>query len=241
MSTGLPRMALIPAFAGLLAVVASAQRDGARDLAGPDRPQAELQGTRVDDPWSSLEPNFPLRESPLLQRRSAGDDSPVLAGRSEGIRHSWTRTIGALAGVVGLIVLLAWGYRAMSGGQVPLLGKARRPGLIEVISRTPLSARQSLCLVRIGPRMVLIGQSQDALRVLDVIDDPELVARLAGEVAQKRPGSSRQEFQHCLEHEASDYADEIHPDGTPDGRRVAHVQQRLGETIRRVRQALVQT
>jgi len=149
----------------------------------------------------------------------------------------------ALAAVVGLIVFLAWGYRAMAAGKLPLLGTARRPGVIEIISRTPLSARQSMCLVRVGPRLVLVGQSHDNLRALDVIDDAALVATLAGEAAASKPGSIRAEFQNCLEREARDYqrAGDLSDERvTPEAGQVAGVQQCLSDTLERVRRAVAQ-
>lgn len=241
MSAGLPRMALLPAFASLLAVVASAQTERPPGDAGESDSDPALQHSTLDDPWSGLEPDFSNPENRTLQRRSTENASPVLAGKGKGTQRHWARTLGALAGVVGLIVFLAWGYRAMTGGHVSLLGKVKRPGLIEVISKTSLSARQTLCLVRIGPRLVLIGQTHDSLRALDVIDDPDLVAQLAGEAARKRPDSSQKEFQACLERQARGYqdpAEHLDEDIMPDGRRIAGVQQRVTETIQRVRRAV---
>jgi flagellar biogenesis protein FliO len=188
-------------------------------------------------------PELAERESPALQRRDDPPASPVVAGRSAQSSYSMARTLGALAGVVGLIVLLAWGYRAMTGGRLNLLSKPRRPGLIELVSKTSLSARQSLCLVRVGPRLVLIGQSPENLRTLDVIDDADLAARLIGEAAGQRAGSSQAEFQDCLEREAMGYRhDTIAVNETipPEGRRLADVQQGLTDTIQRIRRVAAQ-
>jgi hypothetical protein len=112
-----------------------------------------------------------------------------------------------------------------------------------VISKTPLSARQSLCLVRVGPRLVLIGQSHDTLRALDVIDDPELAARLVGESARRRSDSNQAEFCACLEREARGYGspdDVIDERIAPDARRIANVRRGLTDTIRRIRRAVTQ-
>jgi flagellar biogenesis protein FliO len=100
--------------------------------------------------------------------------------------------------VVALIVLLAWGYRVVGSGALPL-ARARHPGLIEVVSRLGLSPRHALFLVRVGPRLVLCGVSQERICVLDSIDDPELAARLAGQAAAARPDSSQADFRCALE------------------------------------------
>jgi flagellar biogenesis protein FliO len=241
MNIGLPGMAAVTVFAGMLAVVAAAQTEPPANPANEAPPGAALHQAGLDDPWAAVEPKFSARESRPLERRSTERAPSILAGSGEKPERPWARTLGALAGVVGLIVLLAWGYRAMVGGNLPLGGKARRPGLIEVISKTPLSARQSLCLVRIGPRLVLVGQSHETLRALDVIDDADLAARLAGEAARKRPDASQAEFRACLEREAKDYqdgGDSLDETVVPDAQRIAEVRQGVSNAIRRIRRAV---
>lgn len=241
MSVALPRMALMTLIASLPVIEAAAQSASPDGVPGPDAPTSVQSAP--NDPWSAIAPELSMRESRPLKRRAAGDDSPVIGQTSGGAGRGGMRTLGALAGVVGLIVFLAWGYRALSGGSLSLVGKPRRPGLISVISKTPLSARQSLCLVRVGPRLVLIGQSHDTLRALDVIDDPELAARLVGESARQRSDSSQADFDACLEREASGYADSrdvIDESIAPDARRIADVRQGLTSTIRRIRRAVAQ-
>jgi len=174
-------------------------------------------------------------------RRPNADTPPVLTTKRRATGHSWTRTAGALAGVVGLIGLLAWGYRALSQGQLSLVGRGRGQGLIQVISRTPLSARQSLCLVRIGPRLVLIGQSGDALRALDVIDDADLVARLSGWAASQRGNSSRQEFERCLQEQARDYGEDrevLDEWLTPPEQRVSEARRALDGVVARLKRVV---
>jgi flagellar biogenesis protein FliO len=195
----------------------------------------------AEDPWAVVKPEIPAEESRPVKRRSQGGTTALLAGKADGAGRSWTRTVGALAGVVALIVFLAWGYRALAGGALPLSTRPRRQGVIEIVSRAPLSARQSVCLVRVGPRLVLVGQSQDSLRALDVIDDADLVAQLAGRAAQKRADSSNAEFHGCLEREARAYqdpADAVDETIAPDAARIASVQEGLAQTIRRIRRTV---
>jgi flagellar biogenesis protein FliO len=232
-------MAAVVALVGLLTAGARAQTDTRVDDAESVTPAASTSPDLIEDPWSAIAPELPERESRTLERRTEAPTSPVVAGRAAP-RISVSRTLGALAGVVGLIVLLGWGYRAMSGSRLTLLSKVRRPGLIELISKTPLSARQSLCLVRVGPRLVLIGQSPENLRTLDVIEDADLAARLVGEAAQQRAGSSQAEFHACLEREARGYGfdpTDLNEAITPEAPRIADVRQGLTDTIQRVRRA----
>jgi flagellar biogenesis protein FliO len=238
-----PWMAMLVALLGLSAVVAEAQTDTPLDNTDRTAAKAATAPPTLKDPWSAVTPTPPEHDSRTVHRRSQTETSPPMAGAPGPAQHSTARTLGALAGVVGLIVLLAWGYRAAAGGRLTLLNKVRRPGLIELVSRTSLSARQSLCLVRVGPRLVLIGQSPDQLRTLDVIDDADLAARLIGEAARKRADSSAAEFHECLEREASGYqVDDGPPDANvfPGRARLADVRKGWTDTIQRIRRAVAQ-
>jgi flagellar biogenesis protein FliO len=114
------------------------------------------------------------------------------------------RSIGSLAAVVAVILFLAWGAKSLTRGG-PLAGRTKRPGVIEIISRTALAPRQSLCLVRVGQRMVLVGVSQDSLRTLDVISDADAVAALAGEASAARTADAERAFRASLERETASY------------------------------------
>jgi flagellar biogenesis protein FliO len=196
-----------------------------------------------NDPWSSpdlVAPRLdarPLRRGPEKQSAS----SPNSAARSA---NSALRTAAALGGVVGLILLLAWGYRAVAGGsgRLPLSLRSKRPALIEVLSRTPLSPRQTLCLVRIGPRLVLLGVSADAVRPLDVIHDPDLTAQLVGQAAQHHADSSTAEFARCLEREARAYpatGDGLDETAAPADEPLRDLKHKLAGTIARLRATAV--
>jgi flagellar biogenesis protein FliO len=243
MTTGQPRMAIVLMLTALLTAAAPGQSDIAVSDARGTSTDSATDSPALDDPWSAVEPKPPERESRALRRESPRRTSPVADSGAEHAQYSLARTLGALAGVVGLIVLLAWGYRAVASGRLSVLHKLRRPGLIEVVSRTPLSARQSLYLVRIGPRLVLIGQSPDNVRTLDVIDDADLAAKLLGQAARARAGSSQAEFHECLEREARSYGlEDIELDEriSPEALRIADVRQGLTDAIRRIRRAVAQ-
>lgn len=204
-------------------------------------PGVGVLAAEIDDPWSALDDEISRGEEQRVVNRPAGrSSSRALAARSSSPDRSWTRTVGALAAVVGLIALLAWGYRAATLGGVRIGGKPRRPGLIEVLSRTSLSPRQSLCLVRVGPRVILVGQSHDNLSTLDVIDDAGVAAGLAGEAMRDRPDSNVAEFQRCLDREAGNYIDQTDVADervTPESRRVESVRAGVLEAIDRIRRS----
>lgn len=193
----------------------------------------------AEDPWSSPDIAAPRMDPRPLARNRETKGSISTNGSSSHGQNSWVRTTAALGGVIALIILLGWGYRAVAGhgGRLNLALRGKHSTLIEVVARTVLSPRQSLCLVRIGPRLVLLGLTPDAVRTLDVIQDADLTARLLGQAAQRRADSNTAEFAQCLEREARPYETRPERSNGPvaDPLRMTGVKQRLAETIQRLR------
>ena len=113
----------------------------------------------------------------------AGSDmSERLVGPSESKRiesgpHSpwaqWTRTLAALALVVVLIIAARFMLKRFG----PVSGAQRRD-MLDVLARTAVSPRHQLLLVRVGRRVVLVGQSPASLETLSEVTDPDEVAAL---------------------------------------------------------------
>lgn len=188
-------------------------------------PPAVDASPTASDPWAAVEPKLTLDESPVLMRNKA--DAPLRSAPAAAA-PSWLRSFSSLVAVLALIGLLTWGYRTISGG--PLLsGRGRRPELIEVVARHALAPKHSLCLVRIGPRMTLVGVSGERMAALDVIEDAALVARLAGDA--QRADADSPEFHESLQQEASAYRVAVEPLPSPPtapvGSRAAAMVQRL--------------
>ena len=148
----------------------------------------------------------------VLARVGQADDVAA-ASSSEGAAAragtgSWLRSGLSLLGVIGLILLLAWGYRLASrrGDLLPLPGRNRRSYLIDIVARKPLTPKQSLALVRLGPRLVLVGVGPEQVTTLDVIDDPKLAAQLLGDAARDQADSRAADFARTLEEESRTFA-----------------------------------
>ena len=215
------------------------------------------------DPWEALELELPEPTQAAQVRaeveeaqtapatRNHTDDQPIsrtgAAAASKQDKQAasnsepgWVRSTLSLVAVVALIGLLAWGYRAATGNSGLPLGRPKRQGLIEVIARTALGPRQTVCLVRCGPRMVLVGLSGDRMTPLDTIDDPKLVADLAGEQMRRAAGAA--EFNKVLQGEAQSYDEpEIDETTGADEGALAAAKRGLTETIERIRAARPQT
>ncbi|MCK4658345.1 MAG: flagellar biosynthetic protein FliO [Phycisphaerae bacterium] len=96
------------------------------------------------------------------------------AGASATRKRPWYRnSLLVLTSVLGLILLVSYVARRY----VPAV-RALGGGALRVMQRTPLSSKQSLALIQVGRRMVLIGITPDQISTLSVIDDPEECAHL---------------------------------------------------------------
>lgn len=258
-----PRTAIVAAVccAGLFAAPGAAS-------AAADEPATPPGFTGEVDPWLDTRVAAPVMEDRPLQRsvrgearareaaESSGGEQPgdgmlvrqgigdaAAAGSGGGgataspLKSGWLRTTLSLAGVVALIVVLGYASRKLPGAQ-----RGRRPGLIQVLSRTPLTARQSVYLLRVGPRLVLVGATADRLTRLDVVDNANLAAQIAGDAQRASADSAdraARDFNKKLASEAGRYAEDDGDDpseaAVPSETRLLDVKQRLAGTLEKLR------
>ncbi len=83
---------------------------------------------------------------------------------------------GALAVVVGLILVLARLFRR----HAPMFSQSLPQEALEILGRRFVDPRQSIVLIRIGARILVVGSSANGLNSLGQIDDPVEVDVLAG-------------------------------------------------------------
>lgn len=239
----MPWMVRASLLAVLCVAATCAAQDGESPRCDPPAPGSTSGSApasdSLDELWSSPEIAAPRMESQPLHRHAQTRAQQPPGGDGGRVGTSWFRTTASLTGVLALIVLLTWGYRVVMTSS----GRLRAPGarggcLIEVVGRTTLAPRQALCLVRVGPRLVLLGTTHETVRALDVIDDPQLAARLLGEAARGRCDSHTAEFNRCLEQEASAYVqkgEDIDEAVTPDEPRIREIREKLADAIGRLR------
>jgi flagellar protein FliO/FliZ len=115
-------------------------------------------------------------------RSRAAEISKRLVGPSDGKRINtgpqnpwaqWARTLGALA----LVVVLIFAARIMLKRFGPVSGRQRRD-MLDVLARAAVSPRHQMLLVRVGRRVVLVGQSPASMTALSEVTDPDEVAAL---------------------------------------------------------------
>ncbi|MFG0249589.1 MAG: FliO/MopB family protein [Phycisphaeraceae bacterium JB051] len=108
---------------------------------------------------------------------------------------SWIlNTITALGVVIALIFAMRMGMNKLSGR--PVMGG--RSGIVEVLSRTSLSPRNQVMLLRLGQRIIVVSEGPAGVRTLANVDDPDEVAGLLTTISASKPGSISQSFNQLL-------------------------------------------
>jgi len=144
-------------------------------------------------------------EQRIIKRSSGTGEnasSPASTSDERTTMPSGGRMVLALVAVLGLIGLAALVARRL------LVIKNRRSGnvkLVDIVARTSIGPRQSLCVVRLADRLLLVGLSPNHMAALDVIDDAETVARLMGDVARQSSESISAGFSNLFQREARQF------------------------------------
>ena len=111
-------------------------------------------------------------------RRSSVEDRAIKPASGSGY-EIW-QTLGALAVVVGLIVVIRLALRRFSGVR-PSAGAS---DAVQVLGRRALSSRHQAVLVRAGKRAVLVGIWPGGMVALGDVGDANEIADLSGNVAK---------------------------------------------------------
>jgi flagellar biosynthetic protein FliO len=195
----------------LLAVARAASAEGRDD--GPVRVAANrvpVAEAPVVAPPSEATPS--KEERPILRREDRLFAKPAGTVRAEtaGAQAAssagwltWMRSLGPL--VVVLLVIVGLAALAKRFAPQRLRAGLTGAGAIEVLARQYLSPKQSVAMLKVGRRIVLVGMSPDRLTHLETIHDPDEVAELVGRTASHRSDSLTSTFQHEVLQQASAY------------------------------------
>jgi flagellar biogenesis protein FliO len=100
------------------------------------------------------------------------------------------RVVGALGVVIGCIFIVRYVGKKFLGLQTTGSGG----GVVQILSRTPVSPRQQLMLIQVGRRIVLVANCGVAMNALCEISDADEVAALAGQLQERRRTSTTSAF-----------------------------------------------
>lgn len=188
-------------------------------------------------------PHTTLGEQPV--RAAAAEPSgssalPTTASQPQGM--DYTRVLAALGIVIGLIFALRWCSRFVFPAAAGRAGNKA----IEVVSRSALSPKQQVLLLRVGRRLIVVGDSGAQMNPLCEITDPDEVAALVGQLRDERSppgarafgamfGRSRQNFEPAEDPPPADAAQELREAEQDDETTVVSAREELNGLRERVR------
>jgi flagellar biogenesis protein FliO len=144
--------------------------------------------------------------SPLIEQRPLGA-SPDASGADDadtglGGGQGWVlNTLTALGLVIGLVLLLRFGITKFGGRVATAQSRS-----VEVLSRTSVAPKNHVLLLRVGGRVLVVGDSGSGLRTLTEIEDPDEVASLLASVEADRETSMTNGFNRMLSRYSGAYS-----------------------------------
>ncbi|MBN1766804.1 MAG: FliO/MopB family protein [Sedimentisphaerales bacterium] len=121
--------------------------------------------------------------------------------RSVGQSPSAGWVMVSLIIVLVLISMTAWLFRRLTLGT----RHSRGNNAIEILSRNPIGPKQTLCLVKLGGRLLLVGLSPNHMASLLAVDDPEEITMIMGLLEQHTPQSISNTFNRLFRSESQTY------------------------------------
>ena len=139
----------------------------------------------------------PIRTDIAPARSASAATAPATAPAAPTLTRApfdFQRVLGALAIVLGLIFALRWVLRrSMNPAALP-----RASGTVQVLTRSPLSPRQQLLLLRVGRRLLVVADCNGQLNALSEITDPNEVAALVGQLRDEKLTAASRSFGNLL-------------------------------------------
>jgi flagellar biogenesis protein FliO len=144
----------------------------------PDQPAAKSpaadDGSSPGIETRSLgEPNSALSARPAEGPLREMDENPLAA--LDPRQNEVTRVFAALAVVLGLLILLRLFLKRASS---LLAGGGRPSGVLEILARYPVGRGQSLMILKMARRVLLVHQAGSSMSTLTQVTDAEEVAAL---------------------------------------------------------------
>jgi len=121
------------------------------------------------------------------------------------------RIVGALGVVLGCIFIVRWAGKKFLGLQTTGSGG----GVVQILSRTPVSPRQQLMLIQVGRRIVLVANCGVQMNALCEISDADEVASLAGQLQERRKTSATSAFLSIFGKAGAKFEAQQEPIATP--------------------------
>jgi len=170
-----------------------------------DRVETTSRGTAgVEAAAEDSSPDRIIRHRPSPSGTADPAREQLPLGRAGSAGGSVWATAWPLLTVLALIGLIAYVIKRYTPARRMLTGA----GVVDIVARTFVSPKQSLVLVKMGQRLVLLGVCPDRISALAHVDDPDEAALLLGQAASRRPDSISHQFVEAFREQASAYVEQ---------------------------------
>lgn len=172
-------------------------------VGGESAHEMNVPNNAIDSIESGVVGRGPRTERGGASRSASAPESGATVAATSPIQwRDWILPLTMLAG--GAVICMF--IRRKRG-----TARASGPDAVEILSRTVVSPKQSLCLVRLGRGVLLVGVSPESMVTLADVRDELDVATLLGRVEQGRSNSSTANFEAMLTSAARRFeGDETH-------------------------------
>lgn len=188
-----------PTIGGAVGVMSTVERPG------PERERQPLGLPKSTDGIPSPQAHGAVASSSLSTE--SPDSVPERTDALAAIRkldprvNEVTKVLGALAVVIGLLFMLRAAFRRAGG--MMAMGSAGRPsGVLEILARYPVGRGQSLMLLKMARRIVLVHHHGTAMTALSEVSDPDevaaLLARMESGANARHAGRFRKTFSQFM-------------------------------------------
>ena len=188
-------------------------------LPAPNGESVKGQGDAVSS-W--LQRNADPEKTNFLPRRDASP-SRVTRGQPSGRVETGVRTMDLLWPLLIVLALIIGGAMVLRRW-TPVAQRMPLRGGIQILGRQYLSGKQSVCLIRLGRRVICLGVTPESISTLAQIEDPDEIASLVAGVQSAAPQSFTSIFTRMATQPApmaEDRADESVIPTTPTRTRAA--------------------
>lgn len=177
---------------------------------------ASMASAQTTKPAPAM-PENPYENMAMPARRGATTQA-ASAATSGGIKGSGdvfdTKRLCLALGIVLLAIYVShrvWKKLGMPGAS------GRGAGVLQVVSRLSIAPKQQIMLVRVGRRLVLVGNSGAQMNALCEIGDADEAAAILGDAATQREESSSAAFSAVLGGEQKQFEEETEQTPAEEG------------------------
>ena len=153
-------------------------------VAAPEAPAEEAAPVNIQKQAINRKPGAASGPRATTQKTTANAPAGDKTAFDPG-RVAW-----ALGVVLVLILLARWIAKRFFG----VTGTARGTRAVQVLSRSPVSPRQQLVLIRVGRRLIVAADGGGQMNTLSEITDADEVAALIGQVQEDHNGRAGHSF-----------------------------------------------